>query len=119
MFSILLFSCQEESLFLEENQSTSQFADDGTVINGRFFFNSKESLGKQIQKFEEEDVSVIENKFEIFYKNGFRSHTPVVNSENEALLTTFAKERAYLRSLSQSKYKSTEKEDDEDGFISE
>ncbi len=119
MFSTLLFSCQEESLFLEENQSTSQFADDGTVIKGRFFFNSKESLGKQIQKFEEEDISVIENKFETFYKNGFRSHTPVVNSENETLLTTFAKERAYLRSLSQNNYKSTEKEDDEDGFISD
>jgi hypothetical protein len=46
MFSILLFSGQEESIFLEENQSTSQFADGGTVINGRFFFNSKQQIQK-------------------------------------------------------------------------
>ena len=119
MLTTLLFSCQEESIFLEENQNVSQFTDNGIVINGRFFFTSKESLGQQIQKFKHEDISIIENKFETIYLNGFRSHIPIVNPENKTLLFQFAEEKTSIKNNSSYEYKSNKKEDDEDGFISD
>ena len=66
ILSSILSSCQDETIFLDKSQNLSQITENGTIINGRFFFTSKESLEQQIQKFEKEDISIVENKFERF-----------------------------------------------------
>jgi hypothetical protein len=62
------------------------------------------------------NFSLIENKFEKLYINGFRSHQAMVNPENETLLMKFAEEKAAIRNLS-SKYKSSGDKDKEHDFI--
>lgn len=102
---------------LEENNNSSKLLSDGTVINGRFFFNSKESLSSKIKELKEMDILKLENKFENLYDKGFRSHLPIVNSENERLVEMFSKERT-LKKLKKTKYNSRENfEDVEDNFI--
>ncbi len=84
--SCLVLSCQFEQLENDSN-SLSINAKDATVISGRFFFTSKETLKKAIEELKLMDTKLLEDKFEKLYQKGFRSHTPIVNPNNENLLS--------------------------------
>jgi len=46
ILSSILSSCQDETIFLDKSQNLSQITENGTIINGRFFFTRfvKESI---------------------------------------------------------------------------
>ena len=63
--SCLVLSCQFEQLENDSN-SLSINAKDATVISGRFFFTSKETLKKAIEELKLMDTKLLEDKFEKF-----------------------------------------------------
>lgn len=82
----LALSCQDEDLKLNPNEVSNNFQNE-TVVNGRFFFSSKESLKKTMEKFKTKERADLEVKFEKLYLQGFSSHSPIVNPDNGELIS--------------------------------
>lgn len=122
---LILTSCQNELELnnLESNQPEAIV--EKTVENGRFIFSSKESLKTTIEDFQNDEIENVEKEFEKLYERGFRSHKPIVNSENEQLQARLSEEIIQKRKLhksssnSFSKTTSTEDEDNEEEFIAD
>lgn len=87
--SCLVLSCQNEPVDLSPTYNSSQ---NGKIINGRFYFSSKENLKTAIEQLKKEKNSDLEVKFEKLYSEGFRSHTPIVNPNNDELISKLSKE---------------------------
>ncbi len=64
--SCLVLSCQFEQLENDSN-SLSINAKDATVISGRFFFTSKETLKKAIEELKLMDTKLLEDKLTARY----------------------------------------------------
>lgn len=118
---ILVFvSCQKE--FVDETNRddiVEKSMTEKTIENGRFVFSSREMLNKTIENLQNEDVEKVEREFEKYYLSGFRSHTPIINYENEKLIETFNNEEKQKKQGYKSFSYSTENEGegDSDGFI--
>jgi hypothetical protein len=110
LIGILFFSCQDE---LEITETKDVILKKEGLINGRFSFSSKESLKQTIEEFKNDDISVVENKFEKYYDDGFRSLKPIINPNNEKLISQFAEEYSQKTKNEFSKKKG----DKDDGFI--
>ena len=85
----LLFSCQNDLDILAKKA----VFENGKVTNGRFYFSSNESLKEkidQIKENENEDATYL--YFEDLYENGFRSHRPMIDAENEELIKKIEKD---------------------------
>jgi len=89
--SSIFMACNKKNTGVDNNQ-ISQKNTDKTVVSGRFVFSSKESLSETIDQFYAEKIELVEDNFEKLYEKGFRSHTPLVNSENEQLINLFSEE---------------------------
>ena len=85
LFSFIVLSCNNEPVSSVNNLPTN--SKDGTVINGRFYYTSKETLKQAINELKLLDDNDLENKFEKLYNQGFRSHSPIVNPSNESLIS--------------------------------
>ena len=85
ILTLILASCQNELELnnIENNQPEAVIQK--AVENGRFIFSSKESLKVTIEDFQNDEIENVEKEFEKLYEKGFRSHKPIVNSENEQL----------------------------------
>lgn len=93
--SILFCSCHEEPI--GQNSATSlKNTKSGTVINGRFYFSSKEDLKKHIDDYKLMSENQLELKFKKLYSSGFRSHTSIVNPKDEMLINLLDKEHKPL-----------------------
>lgn len=114
VIGISTVSCQDEFESKEEN--LNQNIKEETVINGRFNFSSTESLNQMIKELNTKDITVIENEFETYYRNGFRSHNPIINPNNEELLAKFSQEYSQKKG---NQNKSSENEDDDESFIAD
>lgn len=90
--SLSLFqSCSSEEL--ESSNISETNSQDFSVINGKLKFDSPESLQKSIDNQKIEPKSKAEETYERLYKEGFRSHKPMVSNQNKALLRKLANER--------------------------
>jgi hypothetical protein len=100
----------------EENLlTTSEITLENTIQNGRFVFRSKQSLEATLKDFENKSRDELEDNFEIFYEDGFRSHKALVAAENTELQAKFAEEYSLKKSFNLS----SKEADDEVGFISD
>jgi len=92
---LLVFSCekQEDENFTPKDQ-LAIIVNDGEIIKGRFNFESKASLSKTIEILQNESSKALENKFEKYYENGFRSHEPLVSSKNAKLIAKLSSENS-------------------------
>jgi hypothetical protein len=88
--SCLVLSC-ENDLTIDSKDAFS-YSKDATIIDGRFHFNSEESLKNEIDSYSKQDLTTLENKFASIYEKGFRSSRFVINSKNEALLSKISNE---------------------------
>ncbi|OXA80302.1 hypothetical protein SAMN05444397_10257 [Flavobacterium aquidurense] len=92
LLSILFYSCHEEPSL--QNSSTSlKNSKSGTVINGRFYFSSREDLKKNIEELKKESLVNLETKFEQIYAEGFISNSPIVNIENQKLILQLSQKK--------------------------
>lgn len=94
MLLCLVLSCQNETSQLEI--STAKSPNNETIINGRFYFSSKENLKKTIEELKKESLANLETKFEKIYAKGFVSNSPIVNIENQKLILQLS-ERKYKK----------------------
>ena len=94
VLSCLVLSCQNEQIELSINPVSTNLKNE-TVINGRFFFTSKETLKKSIDDLKSLNNNVLEAKFEKLYQQGFRSHSPIVNPKNYELISKLTQELIY------------------------
>jgi hypothetical protein len=100
----------------EENLlTTSEITLENTIQNGRFVFTSKQSLEATLKDFENKSRDELEDNFEIFYEDGFRSHKALVAAENTELQAKFAEEYSLKKSFNLS----SKEGDDEVGFITD
>jgi hypothetical protein len=91
--SVLIFiSCEESDNFSDLQNGKN--LKDATIINGRFYFASKQSLKSSIEDFKKVGLTGIEDKFARFYQDGFRSNTPIVNPNNDELIKKLDEEYA-------------------------
>lgn len=92
LLSILFYSCHEEPSL--QNSSTSlKNSKSGTVINGRFYFSSREDLKKNIEELKKESLVNLETKFEQIYAEGFISNSPIINIENQKLILQLSQKK--------------------------
>lgn len=91
IFSFTLISCQDE-LKIERLNNTVKEPAEKTIKNGRFVFSSRESLRETIKEIQNKGEENVEREFERLYQNGFRSHIPIVNSENQELQSKLSQE---------------------------
>lgn len=87
MIVFVLASCQKELEF--ENTKTAQTPSnilEKKIQNGRFVFSSISALEETIEELQKYDTEKIELQFSEFYEMGFRSHSPIVNEDNEQLI---------------------------------
>ncbi|MEO8240099.1 MAG: hypothetical protein ABI793_05415 [Flavobacterium sp.] len=83
--TILLSLSSCEKIDDGSNTNSLKHQENASVINGRFFFSSKNALKTTIEKFKKSDLTTIEDKFESLYNKGFRSKTAMINPKNETL----------------------------------
>jgi len=127
ILTLILASCQNELELnnIENNQPEAVIQK--AVENGRFIFSSKESLKVTIEDFQNDEIENVEKEFEKLYEKGFRSHKPIVNSENEQLQAKLSEEiilKRQLRKSSSNSFSKTttiaeEDEEDEEEFIAD
>lgn len=117
--SYLVLSCQNEPLEQNSNQILND-SKNGTIINGRFYFSSKESLKKAVSDLESMNENRLEQKFKNLYLKGFRSHSPIVNSNDESLISLLANDYEPTRNFAKSSTgiagADEEEEEDSDDF---
>jgi|GEM_PF-2833841 len=87
LISMLVSSCQEDLSNEQQSPASLQSAKSGTVVNGRFYFSSKEDLKRTMADYKLMSEIQLEKKFSKLYLGGFRSHTPIVNPKDENLIT--------------------------------
>jgi len=91
--TVLVFTaCQKDISLTDLSSTISKRNKDGSIVNGRFFFSSKETLSNTIKRFRKTDKSILETKFATLYKNGFRSLKPIVNPSDEMLISKLSNE---------------------------
>ena len=112
--SSIFMACNKKDTFSDDNQALKKNSDK-VIISGRFVFSSKESLSETINQLNTEKTDQVEDKFEKFYKTGFRSHTPIVNPENVQLIMKLSEEYKLKSDL----LKNSNGTDEEGGFISD
>jgi len=119
LLTLILSSCQDELELDNIENNHPKKVPEKTVKNGRFIFSSKESLKTTIEDFQNDEIENVEKEFEKLYEQGFRSHKPIINPENEELQAKFSEEIREKRQLNNtlnnyySKNSSTENEEGE------
>lgn len=94
LITLLLFltSCQKEVDIVDDPNKQPVSLIEKNINNGRFVFSSRESLKATIEKYNSKPLEQIEQEFETYYENGFRSHRAIINPNNEILLAKFSQE---------------------------
>lgn len=115
VISLAIFSCDKEDANVELQNSTKP--ENGTVINGRLFFLSKNDLKKSIQDLKKADIKVVENKFEKLYNEGFISYAPILNPTNEILKIKLSKYYSQNQNNQEKSSKNRNNEEIEDNLI--
>lgn len=90
-----ILSCQNEPSNLQ-NSATKSFIN-GTVINGRFYFSSRENLKSDLENFKKKNTKDLEDQFEKIYEKGFLSNTPIVDPKNEILISKLSNKKKELQ----------------------
>lgn len=115
VLSCLFLSCQDEPFEQNSNQVLND-SKNGTIINGRFYFSSKESLKKAVSELESMNENNLEQKFKNLYLKGFRSHSPIVNSNDENLIKLLVDDYEPKRNFAKNSTEITLDEEDSDDF---
>ena len=120
MLSLILLSCENDFELSDNNVSEPTVSVEKKVENGRFIFSNRESLKVTIDDFQKDHISNVEKEFEKLYHKGFRSHTPIINPDNEELKAKLSEEILQKRSNNPSKVKKTDDDyDDEENYIAD
>ena len=119
MIVFVLASCQKELEFENTKtvQTPSNVLEQKKIQNGRFVFSSISALEKTIEELQKYDTEKIELQFSEFYEMGFRSHSPIVNEDNEQLIEIMSSEYAQKDGQYSTTGYSADEESDSDGFI--
>lgn len=124
ILTLIFVSCQDELEINDKENSQSEVAVAKKIENGRFVFLSKESLKLTIDNFQSDGIENVEQEFKKLYEKGFRSHKPILGSQNEQLRAKFTEEILSRRENSKSSttyYRNTGSTEDEEAeeFISD
>lgn len=90
--SLLLNSCQKESLDDMSYLPESNLSSKSKIVNGRFVFSSRDNLKTIVAEMKNEDTKDQYSKFENYYKKGFRSLQPIVDPANKNLISKLSEE---------------------------
>ena len=91
-------SCRQELEDLKQQKNVSVQVKDGTVVNGRLYFSSIESLQNAYDEIKDEEDEIIANYLK---DKDFMSLRPIITEENEKLMVNQMSER--LNSLKSEK----------------
>lgn len=85
-----------------ENEKIENFVakEEFKIINGRFAFSSKSSLASKMEELKSKEITEVENFFEKFYLDGFRSSKPMVNIKNDKLTSLLESDFLAKRTIS-------------------